>query len=185
MTPARRLLAAALGLLGAVASAGESGPGAVRVLSAPIPNALLRQGEVRVFEDGDRVWIQTVLHTRFPERVIRAICEKEARNWPPEREGNRDSRAYCEALRAWMPELAAGPGPAQWTIEFSAGPAGAALRLSAPGEGGGERGIERPAPAVSATYIRGNMTAILQDQFGQGRDRETAMRLIRRLETPP
>lgn len=59
-----------------------------------VPNAVLKQGEVRLLHRNGETIVQTILHTRFPGLVKKRITEKEQKNWAD----NPDAVTYLVVL---------------------------------------------------------------------------------------
>jgi hypothetical protein len=153
-----------------------------------VPSAERPQGEVRIVRRGDAVVVQTLLYTRVLKRIVRAIGDKERRNWPAGAAGHDDMERYLAALEAFRSAAAApaaapaqaGPagtsaGPAdrrvQALIEFIDAPAGPFVAIGAATfEGTGKdvrvRARATPTvPALGADYVRRNMPLIVADAF--------------------
>lgn len=64
----------------------------------PVPADPPYQGEVRVLRRDSAQVVQTILNSKVMNRVVAAIREKEAQDWPRGREGAQDSRRYTEEL---------------------------------------------------------------------------------------
>lgn len=145
-----------LGLMIALALVGAAGAGTEDVLRrAPVPNALLRQGEVRLVVGEGRIVVGTYLHTRHLDRVLAKIVRSEAINWPDDPR----AAAFVEALRAMAERAAlAGSGPREMAIRFEDRAGVCCVVLARPGE---ERVL-----ASDATYVRRNQELILADVFG-------------------
>jgi hypothetical protein len=180
-----------LGLLLAVIANDASGDTETFVLRAFVPNAMLRQGEVRVVETPGSICLQTLLYTRFPDRVLSAICAKERKNWPEGSACHEDALAYCRVLRSLPQERrgAGRDGAFRWMIEFMADATNACvviseITLAGPRDGllpGRTRSL--PALPVSEAYVRTNMGLILTDLFGAMREADPVVgRILHRLE---
>lgn len=177
-------------VLACCAQAAETG----QVLRAFVPNALLRQGEVRVVQSGGAIAVQTILYTRHPDRVIANICRKESGIWKPGQEHYDDSQSYCTALKAVPARLGkdGDGGVFRWMIEFreQAGDAGVAfIAIAARGDKDRleiSRGETLAAPPVSEAYVRKNMQLILVDVFGkEDGSRQVVDHLLQTLRTAP
>jgi len=161
-----------------------------------LPNAPLRQGEIRIVETADTVSFQILLYTRFPWRVIRDICDKEENNWPPGSPCHGDSQKYCEALKTVPGSIererkASGTRDAsyRWIIEFIASTSAPRVDLiEIQTQGPRNRLVvsrtrSLASPAVSEAYIRQNMAFILLDLFGSQREQKSEVtRLLHRLK---
>lgn len=67
------------------------------VRSGWVPNRLMPQGQVQLVRQTNGTAIVVLLDSRFLDRVVAAIVEKEQRNWPSD---HPDARAYIEGLKA-------------------------------------------------------------------------------------
>jgi hypothetical protein len=147
-----------------------------------VPSAEKPQGEVRIVRRDGHVVVQTLLYTRVLKRIIRAIGEKERRNWPGGAAGHDDMERYLTALEDFRRAAAGTPGTGttdadrrvQMLIEFIDAPAGALVAIGAATfEGSGDdlrvRARVTPSvPALSADYVRRNMPLIVSDAFAIG-----------------
>lgn len=157
-------------------------------LRAFIPNSLVRQGEVRVVETSESVVVQTLLYTRFPDRVLSTICAKEEKSWPPGSACHEDAKEYCRVLKSLPRESrdAGRAGAFRWMIEFIADTGGARVEISEITTMGPRDGLrlERirtlPVLAVSEPYVRSNMVLILSDRFDSATEAVPDVQRIRR-----
>jgi len=131
------------------------------VLSAPLPNRWIPQGELRLFATADETRIEVALHTRFLDRVLKAITEKETANWG----AHPDARRYLAALTAAREQLRAQsnrPSHETLLIEFIDARTGGVVRLSS-------TQLPDAAPldafAPDPDYLRRNMALILADRL--------------------
>ncbi len=178
-------------LMAALSALGASGKEGTWLLRAFVPNSVLRQGEVRVVETPESVVVQTLLYTRFPDRVLSSICAKEEKNWPVGSACREDAMAYCRALkdlpREWRDSRRA--DAFRWMIEFIADARGARVEISEVTTSGPReellpaRARALPPLAVSEPYVLANMGLILSDIFGSARKQEPeVLRLRTRLK---
>jgi len=72
--------------------------------TAWIPNRWMSQGQVHVVREGGVVNVHVLLHTRFLDRVVSAIAEKESAHWP---EDHPDTAAYIATLHLARADLKA------------------------------------------------------------------------------
>jgi len=147
-----------------------------------VPNRLMPQGQVQLVRQTNGAAIVVLLDTRFLDRVVHAIIEKEQRNWPAD---HPDARAYIAGLldaRDAVRRETGGRGreslmiafvldPADGRVEWSTGPVERDDRhlLAMP-----ERRqllVKRP----SRTYLDRNAALILADSFGLADDAADAL----------
>ena len=147
-----------------------------------VPSAEKPQGEVRIVRRDGHVVVQTLLYTRVLKRIIRAIGEKERRNWPGGAAGHDDMERYLTALEDFRRAAAGTPATGttdadrrvQMLIEFIDAPAGALVAIGAATfEGVGDElrvraRVTPSVPALSADYVRRNMPLIVADAFAIG-----------------
>lgn len=81
-----------------------------------IPSRLLKQGHVQLVENDEGLQLEILLHTRFMDRVVKAIIEKELGNWSA---GNPDASAYIQRLKQVREDVRAESGPESMRIVFS------------------------------------------------------------------
>mgnify|MGYP005859514091 CR=1 FL=1 len=150
-------------------------------LASWVPNRWLPQGELRLYNEAAGPRIEIVLHTRFLDRVIRTIEQKERANWGNHPEAGRYLAALAQARRD--PALMRTDTRENFVIEFIGSAEGQVRFLTAAvATGSGTPGLrlEKPAPLASytpdPTYLRENMARILMDQLGLSRE-EAAKRL--------
>lgn len=134
-----------------------------------IPSRLLKQGHVQLVENDDGLQLEILLHTRFMDRVVNAIVEKEQGNWPGE---NPDASAYIRCLKQVREDVRAESGPESMRIVFSL--------LPEPGDVawyGGDVDTDAeiwrmPEPnllvrhQVSREYLLRNAALIIEDSLG-------------------
>lgn len=150
-------------------------PAAPEVLaSTPVPNAWMRQGEVRLVRDGaTTVVVESVLRTRFLDRVVHHIVEQEQANWSAEHPAATTYLARLQDVAAALKKQ--GRGPHALTIRFEVVADQARVRLIHPAPGN--------APPVThelhlpPNYVRRNQALILQDAF-----KDDASRVLTRLK---
>ena len=90
--------------------------------SAWVPNSLLPQGQVQWIEDADGMRVQVLLHSRFMDRVVSSIIEKETRNWAT---NHPDAAGYIQGLneaRQHVQTQTKGRGRESLAIVFSLTP---------------------------------------------------------------
>lgn len=150
---------------------GTTGPGEGVVARAAVPNPWFPQGEVRLVEQDGAVVVQTVLRTRFEQRVMRYILEKEDVHWP----NHPDAEAYAQALRRAVEEYdrrrAGTEDDLGLVIEFSEDADATEVRFRFAPVRRTEAGLSiDPAPTwirldLSHGYVRKNQELILEDAF--------------------
>lgn len=154
------------------------------VVTAPIPNRWMPQGEMRLFNGAGEARIEVLLHTRFLDRVLRAIAEKETENWGE----HPDAQRYLAALSAARTsELVRTRGAARETllIEFVDARTSGAVRVSAATVTDASPHMRVEGARVLAAfdpdpgYLRRNMALILTDQLGL-----TPEEAVERLQPP-
>jgi hypothetical protein len=154
-----------------------------------VPNALLRQGEVRLVRHGDEVVVQSVLHTAYARRAREHIAGKERLHWP----GSADAASYMksldEAIAAYEAARASSKESRGLAIEFRTGPGGARVDFRLPVVSHGRDGLRvEPSTAwrtldLSPVYVEKNQELILEDTFGKRGDK--ALAALRGLRAPP
>ena len=138
---------------------------------ASVPNAALKQGEVRLVQrDGDTI-VQTVLHTRFPNLVKKRIAGNEQKNWAD----NPDAASYLAALDDALEQYAlrkrATEEPVALVIDFVDGLNSDRVDFSFGPVGQDDDGYAvRQAVlwrslSMSMDYVRRNQEYILADTF--------------------
>lgn len=141
------------------------------VETAPLPNRWMPQGEFRLYSEPHETRIEIVLHTRFLDRVLNAIAEKEKANWGPD---HPEARQYLELLanaRQRLEPVARFGARASLVIEFSDASTGGVIRISSARvtEVDGHLQVEQPVElasfAPSQAYLRRNMALILADRL--------------------
>ena len=152
------------------------------VLGAFVPSRVMPQGEVRLIRRGAAVVMQTVLHTRFLERVVAEIRNKELASWPRDRAGHEDALRYIDAVleaRDRIRERAGKRGNGgdrrqAMLIEFVLSGNASIVELSEPEVervDGHLRIVSRRPIAVlelSRAYVRGDIYEIARDALGLG-----------------
>lgn len=138
-----------------------------------VPNRMLPQGQVQVLREDPVVSVLVVLDTRFLDRVVSAIIEKEQRNWPAD---HPDAQAYIATLREAREDVrreSGGHGREALAIAFILDPAGGRVEWSTGPVFHTEQGhatlrqprlLRRVYP--SAAYLERNAALILEDSFG-------------------
>lgn len=81
-----------------------------------IPSRLLRQGQVQLMEQDDGLRLEILLLTRFMDRVVNTIIEKEEGNWSP---GHPDAAAYIRLLKEARDDVRTESGPEAMRIVFT------------------------------------------------------------------
>lgn len=139
-----------------------------------VPNAVRRQGEVRLVERGEATVVQTLLATRVLARAVAEIRKKEERNWPPDRPGHEDAHRYVAALETATGTLEAAAGDddrrLHLLIEFVATADGGGVTIGewVPDPDDEDEPLSaRPIAtvAVGRDYLLRNMRLILADAF--------------------
>ena len=148
------------------------------VARTDVPDAVRKQGEVRLVERGRVVVVQTLLSTKALVRVTAEIRKKEAANWPADTPGREDMERYVAAieraayrLRTERDEAGGGDRRLRLLIELVATPDVAGLVV-----GGFEVATDDDplAPTerrvfetmtLGKTYVFRNMRLILADSF--------------------
>lgn len=150
-------------------------------LASWVPNRWLPQGELRLYNEAAGPRIEIILHTRFLDRVIRTIEQKERANWGNHPEASRYLTALAKARRD--PALQRTDARENLVIELIGSTEGQVRFLTAAvATGSGTPGLRLEKPDLLAsytpdpTYLRANMARILMDQLGLSRE-EAAKRL--------
>lgn len=141
--------------------------------TALLPNRWMPQGEMRLMAEPDETRVEVVLHTRFLDRVLRAIAEKETENWGTH---NADAQRYLAALADARQRVKSVPHEGaheSLLIEFVEASTGGVVRLSAARvtatDGQPRFRVESPtlltAFAPTPEYLRRNMAMILADRL--------------------
>jgi len=151
-----------------------------------VPNALLRQGQVSLVSREDGTRIEVLLNSRFMDRVVNRIIEKEQRNWPANQpdamayikttsESRRQAREHegVEVLQIVF-SLMPAPGLIIWRTGSAQSDAGDRWHLHSPVE------IARIEP--SREYLIRNAALILADSLGFD-EREIREMLAARLDS--
>lgn len=152
-------------------------PALAEVLRAGwVPNRLIPQGQVQLHGTGSVSSIQVVLHTRFLDRVVKAIAEKESANWPAE---HPDARSYIDHLHAARAELkrdTGGDGKEAMVIDFQLEadrPVVAWSTGKVEEDAHGHLVLREAKPLIrwepSPEYLARNAELILEDTFGISR----------------
>jgi len=139
-----------------------------------VPNRVIPQGEVRLVRRGCTAVVQTVLKTRFGERVMNRIIHTEMRDWGD----HRDATSYLDALEDAFAEyekrrLAEGKQMAL-VIDFVDSPVSAQVEFSFSRVSHEKHGFDiQPSAAwrslaVSRDYLRKDQEYILTDSFKEG-----------------
>jgi hypothetical protein len=138
-----------------------------------VPNRWMPQGQVQVRHDATCASVVVVLDSRFLDRVVAAIVEKEQRNWPAD---HPDTIMYLASLRAAREDVRQHTGgrgretlaialildPEDPRIEWSTGPVGHDAQHHAAINGPRLLRTDRPSRA----YLERNAELILEDSFG-------------------
>jgi hypothetical protein len=152
------------------------------VLGAFVPSAIMPQGEVRLIRRGGAVVMQTVLHTRFLNRAVAEIRNKELASWPKDRAGHEDALRYIDAVleaRNRIQERAGRRGRGgdrrqAMLIEFVLSGSASTVEISEPEVervNGHLRVVSRrpiTGLELSRTYVRGDIYEIARDALGLG-----------------
>ena len=85
-----------------------------------IPSRILRQGQVQLVDENERVQLEVLLHSRFMDRVVNTIVEKEKKNWGND---HADAASYIEQLKRARESVRIPDGPESLMIVFSLRPA--------------------------------------------------------------
>ncbi len=143
---------------------------AAPTLTAWVPNRWLPQGEMRLYAHETEPRIEIVLHTRYLDRVLKAIEEKERENWGAHPEADRYVKEL-RAARAGRPLTRSG-GKENLIIEFIGGPEHEIRFLTAEVESAsGSPGLRVLNPIrisayqPEASYLLRNMALILVDRL--------------------
>lgn len=155
---------------------------AAPTLTAWVPNRWLPQGEMRLYAHETKPRIEVVLHTRHLDRVLKAIEEKERKNWGAHPEAARYIQEL-RAARAGRPLTRSG-GMENLIIEFIGGPDHEIRFLTAEVESGsGSPGLRVRNPIrissyqPESEYLLRNMALILADRLDVSREEaETILR---------
>ena len=145
------------------------------LIQRPIPNRFIKQGEIRVLKQDDAVIVQTILHTKYLDRIVEEIDKKEKEYWGDEHEA---SRSYVSRLQEAVAEahaLAArnGEEKRRLAINFIEDAKGTRTVFSMPkiveSEGRYAPVIGEPWQVLPCPrdYIRGNQDEIIDDAFGR------------------
>lgn len=134
-----------------------------------IPSRLLRQGHVQLVEQDDGLQLEILLHTRFMDRVVNTIIEKERGNWAPD---HPDAVAYVRLLKQARDEVRTESGPEAMRIVFALLPEPGDVAWYA-GDVDTEADIWRmPEPRLlarheaSRDYLLRNAALIIEDSLG-------------------
>lgn len=152
------------------------------VFRAFVPSGVVPQGEVRLIRRGGAVVMQTVLHTRFLERVVAEIRSKELASWPRDRAGHDDALRYIDAVldastrvRESARKRTSGGGRRQaMLIEFILSETASIVAISEPEleRANGHLRIVSKRPItvldLSRAYVRGDIREIARDALGVG-----------------
>ena len=169
-------------------SAGEMPDGDVIVARAFVPNAMLPQGEVRLLRRGRETIVQSVLHTRFGNRVKHRISGNERRNWGE----HPDALAYMSALDGAFAEYEKNKDTSArdvaLSIDFVDHVDASRVDFSFPPVSRDKHGFHIEAAPVwrsldlSADYVRKNQEYILADTFNK--DADELIEHLRAHQTP-
>jgi hypothetical protein len=164
-------LCARLAAVGLAVCSGFAAARAEVLASGWIPASILPQGQVCLLAAPGGWRLDVVLHTRFLDRAVRSIVEKETANWPKD---HPDASAYLEGLalaRAEVKQQSGGRGrevlkisliltPETRTVEWSTGDVG---------ESEGHWIVKNPTVLrsfePSRDYLLRNAGLILQDSL--------------------
>jgi hypothetical protein len=139
--------------------------------AAWIPTSIFPQGRVRAIARDDGLTLEVLLHSRYLDRLVQAIIEKENANWP---EDHPDATAYIEGVlraRAEVKKLTGGRGRETLRISFILQPKGGVIEWTtgALRESRGEWILDTPRPLHTLTpsraYLVRNAALILQDSL--------------------
>lgn len=158
------------------------------VRSAFVPSRPLPQGEVLLLRRGDAVVMQTVLFSRYLDRVVAEIRRKEQAHWPPGRQGHADSERYLDALASARDGIRRDAGQdrpgrqrQKLLIEFILSRRAALLALFEPDieEKDGHYRVTAKRPItvleLSPLYVRGNIYEIAWDALRMRREESEAL----------
>ncbi len=81
-----------------------------------IPSRMLRQGHVQLVDENESLQLEILLHTRFMDRVVNTIVEKEQGNWPDD---HPDAVAYIRLLKEARELVRSDDGRESMRIVFS------------------------------------------------------------------
>jgi hypothetical protein len=137
-----------------------------------VPNAVLKQGEVRlIVQDGETI-VQTILHTRFKSLVKKRIVGNETKNWPDRPEAVVYVAALEQALEYYASRKRESERPVGLVIDFVDGPNSHRVDFSiaSVGKGPGGYSVEKGdlwrSLIFPQDYIRRNQEHIVVDVFG-------------------
>ena len=165
---------AALALAWVSAAACHGMPDDEQILArVDVPNTVLKQGEVRVVRRGPSIVVQTVLHTRFEQRVLARITRNEQQNW-----GTNNDAAACladlgDAVAAYRRRIDQGARSLALVIDFVDDGDCARVelgfsRISDDGQGYGIRpGRAWRSRELSREYVLRDQEFIVADAFGK------------------
>lgn len=145
-----------------------------RVLArANVPNAVLKQGEVRVVvQDGETI-VQTILHTRYQRLVKKRIERNETRNWPDRPEAVVYIAALEQALEHYATKKRESSEPVGLVIDFVDGTDSDRVDFRVVSVGRGtdgytvDQGELWRSLSFPQDYIRRNQEYIVEDVFGR------------------
>jgi hypothetical protein len=145
-----------------------------RVLArANVPNAVLKQGEVRVVvRDGETI-VQTILHTRYQRLVRNRIERNETKNWPDRPEAAVYMAALEQALEHYALKKRESAEPVGLVIDFVDGPESDRVDFRVVSVGRGTDGYTVDQGELWRSlrfpqdYIRRNQEHIVEDVFGR------------------
>lgn len=125
-------------------------------MEKPIPNRLLRQGELKVIQNGTNIELRIELKTRHLEKVRDKIIQAETENWP----NSADSLQYLKAINATSKTaLHTGKGKINFRIIWILqGDEQGSIHLVTDTQ-------KVVLPEFSPHYLKRNMALILADNF--------------------
>lgn len=160
------------------------------VSAAWIPTSVFPQGRVRAITRDDGLTLEVLLHSRYLDRLVHAIIQKEQANWP---EDHPDAASYIEGVRrarAEVKKLTGGRGRETLRISFILQPKGGVIEWATGPlrESRGEWILENPRPLHAFTptraYLLRNAALILQDSLRYSEDDAWALVGADKPETP-
>lgn len=146
------------------------------ISAAWIPTSVFPQGRVRAITRDDGLTLEVLLHSRFLDRLVHAIVQKEQANWP---RNHPDATAYIEGMlrtRAEVKRLSGGRGRETLRISFILQPGGGVIEWATGTlrESHGEWILDNPRPLHTFTptraYLLRNAALILQDSLRYSED---------------
>ena len=141
-----------------------------------VPNSFLPQGQVQLVSEENRMSVRVLLHTRFLDRVVHGIANKEKANW----QGDHDAVTYIHLLQLARSDVKAatgGRGKETMMISFVIQEGGGNVEW-ATGKVTEENGTLVMDEArilrtfsPSPGYLLTNAVLILEDSLGMSRDK--------------